>query len=61
MTKSEALYALRLGYKNMNRMTNVTKAARERRESNPDFTFRAKPIPGWVYYPDTDTVKEDAF
>ena len=58
MTASEALYALRLGYKNMIRMTKTTKDMRERREANPNFHFTAKAIPGWAYYPAADEVRE---
>lgn len=54
-----AIYALRLGYKAMIRATKTSKATQEKRLANPEFCFRAKPIPGWVYYPATDTIKQD--
>lgn len=59
MTETEALYALRLGWKNMVRMTKMSKSMRERAKQDRDFTFRAKPVPGWLYYPATDHVEHE--
>lgn len=52
------LYALRLGWDLAKRRGRITKAREaEIIAKTPDFTFRAKPVPGWVYFPATDTVQ----
>ena len=51
----EPLEELRVGYKRMIRATKTPKERRLRWEENPDFTFSMRSLPGWLYYPSSDT------
>lgn len=58
--RSTVLYALRLGWKQAKARGGITKAREaEIVKREPRFTFRAKPVPGWVYLPATDTIERE--
>lgn len=53
-----ALYALREGYRGMKRSCRITKAMEaERLARYPRMSFGAVAVPGWRYYPATDSVE----